>query len=422
MKDRIFIVLASLAACLALTACGSAGISADRCATPPALVFDTSTASSAPALNCFAGCLRMSIGKLGKNGADTLAANLQSTNTFCALPVSPDTASLIQQANEQRNQKNDNGALDLLRSVLTPNPDSTTAQIARDALALAGAAQTAGGNPQLWIDPAARLFQDNFSTSLSAADRDATLRLAQEAALLGLTVQKDQALNRARQIATDEMNTGVADFVACGASQKATENVLQQVQIAALLGVDSDILIKAEAAARTKGDVVVKRLMDSKAQACQLTGTVEVIYAKIATPTQETPIQVQVTFPFDSNLTAPPYLIRGEGHLNGQTSLSLGEMALMNTVDMTLVLDGDYHPSNPSTPLRLQFQIRGNDISSLLGPSNAVSQLELPPNWTDVTYDLVFPLQDGAQMTAGKTWKNTSEWTFILHLTAQPAP
>lgn len=408
---------------LILAACApSASVSTDRCDTAAPLTFDTSAARTAPALNCFAGCIRMSVGNLGREGADELAASLQPTDTFCALPVSPEISTLIQQASEKHGQKDDTGALDLLRSAATAT-DASTAQIARNALALAGAAESVGGNPQIWLDPAASRYQEEFSAAISAADLNDSLRIAQEAALLGLTAEQNQALSRARQLSASEMTTAVQDFLACGANQATLENMLRQVQISALLGVDTETRSAAETTIKPQAETVVKRLMDSKAQACQLTGSINVIYAKVVSSTQETPIQVQVTIPFTADLTQTPYTIHGEGQLTGQNSLAINkDVGLMNAVDMTVVLDGAYHPSAADAPIHLQFSIRGNDNSNLLGQSDAVSQLELPPNWTDITYDLKFPLQDGALLTAGKSWGDTHEWTFVLHLTAQPTP
>ncbi|MEN6409195.1 MAG: hypothetical protein ABFD44_05710 [Anaerolineaceae bacterium] len=414
-------VLVALILTLTLSACAPAAASTDRCDTAAPLAFDTDAARTAPALNCFAGCILMSVGDLGRSGANSLSDSLQPTDTFCALPVSPEISTLIQQVDEKHAQKDDAGALDLLRGAASA-PDATTAQISRDALALAGAAESVGGNPQIWIDPAAARYQEDFPAAVSTADLNGSLRMAQEAALLGLTTEQNQALARARQLSASEMTTAVQDFLACGANQTTLEGALRQVQVAALLGVDAETRSTAETTIKPQVETVVKRLMNSKAQACQLTGSFNVIYAKVVSP-QGTPIQVQVTIPFTADLTQTPYTLHGEGQLNGQNSLALSkEVALVNAVDMTVVFDGVYHPSNTDTPIHLQFVIRGNDNSNLLGQSNAVSQLELPPNWTDVTYDLNFPLQDGALLTAGKSWGDTHEWTFVLHLTAQPTP
>ncbi len=224
----------------------------DPCAGTPALALDVEAAASAPALISPDGA--PSLGALGQQGAQALADQIKPQGTFCDAELPAAFQSIIEQAQQLTDQGDKAGARMLLESLLElgSHPDggflmSVRLQIPQQArsyimgyMTAAGIYQSLGGDGQAFIDQANATFNEMANAELNSASFDETMRLMEEAQLLGLDDIAQRALKRARDIAAEGLDATIEDFDPCLSNpddlKQAITKLLVALQTAMVLG------------------------------------------------------------------------------------------------------------------------------------------------------------------------------------------
>jgi len=405
-------------------ASGASGI----CAKQPDLGFDFELASTAP--TCAADCTEVGP-ELGPKGAEALAAELTPTDDFCSLDVSPETQAVIDQAADLESQGRTDEALALLASrvqelsgrsaigkaAAAPSQLSPGGrQAARDILAMGEQTGMWGGDDEPFINAAQSAFRDYALQDLPGADLTETLRIAEEAARLGLDDIEQQALDQARDIAEREYTDATASLDPCTVTKEALKVVMKKVQIAMLLGVSSanendnpafaDLLQTIQQAAAA----VKNKESGGKIEGCKVTGELEISYSMSFAVGQDEPIVVTTSVPFSLDLAEEPPGYQTDVKLHTDKVFTFPDMAVHDIVDFDVGLNIWY--MGGSTPLQVDMAIKGGSEFFFGVPIQSGA-----PD-IDETVQLVFPLTDGTvQEFDLEGLVDLKEWKVTLHLT-----
>ncbi|MFN2149738.1 MAG: hypothetical protein ACK2T2_15240 [Anaerolineales bacterium] len=216
------------------------------------LALDIDGAASAPAL--VGPQDAPTLGTLGAQGAQALADQLQPQGTFCDAEVPAAFTSILEKAQDLADQGDQEGARKLLNSLLDMGVRASghlldvrlqTASQARSSiagyLAAAGIDQAIGGDGRDFIDQANATFNQMANNELGSATFDETLRLAEEAQLLGQEDIAQRALQRAQDIAAEGLDAAIEDLDPCLSNPQDLHDEITKLllafQTASLLGV-----------------------------------------------------------------------------------------------------------------------------------------------------------------------------------------
>jgi hypothetical protein len=223
------------------------------CATMPDLGLDRQTAASAPAL--VGSQDAPTLGKLGAQGAQALADQLQPQGTFCDAEAPAAFAPILEKARGLADQGDKEGARKLLNSLLEmgalprggglmsvrPQTPQQARSYIRGYLNAAAIDLLLGGDGQAFIDQANATFNQMANSELGSANLDETLRLAEEAELLGQDDVAQRALKRAQDIAAEGLEAAIEDFDPCLSNPQDLHDeitkLLMAFQTASLMGV-----------------------------------------------------------------------------------------------------------------------------------------------------------------------------------------
>jgi hypothetical protein len=435
-------LLAALTLVLAMLACQSAaelpipggssssgeGGAASICSTQADLGLDFDLASQAP--TCAADCTEIGP-ELGRDGAEALAAEFTPADTFCSYDVSPDTQAVIDQAAELESQGKTDEALALLakrvqelsgqsamgKAVSAPSRQSSGGrQTARDILAMGQSAALWGGDDEPFINSAQAAFRDFALQELPGADLTETMRIAEEAALLGLDDIEQQALDQARDIAEREYKEASASLDPCTVTKDALKVVMKKVQIAMLLGVPSanedsnpafanllQTIMQAAAAVKNKesGGVI---------EGCKVAGELEISYSMFFSVGTDEPIVVTTSVPFSLDLTEEPPGYQTDTKLYTDEVFTFQDETVHDIVDFDVNLSLWY--MGGATPLEVDLGIKGGSEFFFGVPIRSGT-----PD-IDENVQLFFPLTEGATQEFDlEELKDMKEWKVTLHLT-----
>jgi hypothetical protein len=401
---------------------------ASICSKKPDLGLDFELASRAP--TCAADCTEIGP-ELGRDGAETLAAELVPADNFCSYDVSPETQAVIDQAAELESQGKTDEALALLanrvqelsgqsaigKAVSAPSRQSSGGrQTARDILAMGQRVGTWGGDDEPFINAAQSAFSDFALQELPGADLTETMRIAQEAALLGLDDIEQQAMDQARDIAEREYKEASASLDPCTVTKDALKVVMKKVQIAMLLGVPSanendnpafaDLLqsiMRAAAAVKNKesGGII---------EGCKITGELEISYDMFFSVGTNEPIVVTTSVPFSLDLTEEPPGYQTNVKLYTDQVFTFQDETVHDIVDFDISLNIWY--MGGSTPLEADLDIKGGSEFFFGVPIRSGT-----PD-IDESVQLFFPLSEGATQEFDlEGLVDMKEWKVTLHLT-----
>ncbi len=225
----------------------------DPCASMPDLGFDLEGAASAPAL--ISSEDSPTLGALGQEGAQALADQIQPQDTFCDAPLPAVFQPILENAKRLADQGDKAGARMLLDSLLElgsrpgggyllsvrlQTPGQSRSFI-KGFLTAAGIDQSLGGDGQDFIDRANSTFSEMANAELNSASFDETMRLSEEAQLLGQDDIAQRTLERAQEIAAEGLDTAIEDFDPCLPDPQVLKDditkLLVSLQTALLLGV-----------------------------------------------------------------------------------------------------------------------------------------------------------------------------------------
>jgi len=433
---------AALALAIALLACqsvadlpipGGSSSSGDNgaasiCSKNPELGLELELASQAP--TCAADCTEIGP-ELGRDGAEALAAELVPADTFCSYDVSPETQAVIDQAAQLASQGETDEALGLLanrvqelsgqsavrKALAAPSRQSSGGrQAARDILAMGQRTAMWGGDDEPFINAAQSAFRDFALQELPGADLTETMRIAEEAALLGLDDIEQQALDQARDIAEREYKEASASLDPCTVTKDALKVVMKKIQIAMLLGVPSanehdnpafanllQTIMQAAAAVKNKesGGMI---------EGCKVTGELEISYTMFFSVGTDEPIVVTTSVPFSLDLTEEPPGYQTVVELYTDKMFSLPDQTVHDIVDFDVDVSIWY--MGGSTPLEVDMGVKGGSEFFFSVPIQSGT-----PD-IDENVQLYFPLTEGAtQEFDFEGLVDLKEWKVTLHLT-----
>lgn len=381
----------------------------DACASMPVLGLDREAAATAPAL--VGGQDSPTLAKLGTQGAQALADQLQPQGTFCDSEVPAAFAPILEKARQLADQGDKDGARQLLNSLLEigalPQMGrllSVRAQTAHDArshirgyLTAAGLDQFMGGDGQDFFDRANATFIQMANSELGNADFNESLRLAEEAQLLGQEDIAQRALKRAQDIAGEGLDAAIEDLDPCLANSKDLRDeitkLLRAYQTASLLGVP-ETHGPGESrydATWSRATVALKALagmvpMDCLCDHFTLTFNEE-LHQKTPQLTNnifiDGPVEVTIDF------TPDPPSLKGDGSLAVTGSGNIEDCALQDSGSDVVTISGTISAGDGQAPpvlhlsivhtMKLEFQACG-------GGGGMPVPLTLPPSEVDLSY------------------------------------
>lgn len=109
--------------------------------------------------------------------------------------------------------------------------------------------------------------------------------------------------------------------------------------------------------------------------------------------------------PFSVTVDEPPYLIQGSGSINYADILIEQWGTYEVTMDMQLSIQGECSPAEDSTVLQMALEMSGSQMVEVTAEG---FHGEYPWSGTQ-TFDLVFPLEEGAAIDG-------EGYSFVLHL------
>ncbi|MFN2149737.1 MAG: hypothetical protein ACK2T2_15235 [Anaerolineales bacterium] len=261
-KGELILLAVALVISLGITGCNlprqtselnqNAAPTWNPCEALTGLALDIDGAASAPAL--VGPQDAPTLGTLGAQGAQALADQLQPQGTFCDAEVPAAFTSILEKAQDLADQGDQEGARKLLNSLLDMGVRASghlldvrlqTASQARSSiagyLAAAGIDQAIGGDGRDFIDQANATFNQMANNELGSATFDETLRLAEEAQLLGQEDIAQRALQRAQDIAAEGLDAAIEDLDPCLSNPQDLHDEITKLllafQTASLLGV-----------------------------------------------------------------------------------------------------------------------------------------------------------------------------------------
>lgn len=251
-----------LALPLFLVACSAAPTSAtpptsqvpyqNPCNSPPGLVFNLEAAAQFPFRVNTPDNQPPSLSPGGMQAAQELAEALQPSLTLCNYAISPNTQTVIQQADELAKAGKKDQALDMLRQRLQEISETVShgrlalarlktrdwREAVRDILGMAEAVYYLGGDFQLYHDAANQMLRTHAAQELADADLLGSLRIEEEAILFGIEDLEQMARQRTNQIATEMIDAAIEDFDPCQADREAVVQLLNTAAKAYMLGVE----------------------------------------------------------------------------------------------------------------------------------------------------------------------------------------
>lgn len=212
----------------------------DDCDNPPALSFNLAPAALIPIEG-----QDQSFTFLGENGAQLIVDDLTSEELLCALETSDETKALFSEVEQLIIDGKKSEARNLLSTLLAAGKLSTKAinktkhtnyyfsnerQKVRELLRAAGYDIEAGGDGGSYMDQA----RTNYSTWANANINNTTsikelLKIAAEAQLLGIDDLSDEAIEKATEIAKQELEEKLESFDPCTASSEEAGDLLDQL-------------------------------------------------------------------------------------------------------------------------------------------------------------------------------------------------
>lgn len=416
----------------------------DICSSPPFLEYDLAAASQAPFLPELAPETPPSLGLLGSEGASELAMSLIPSGTFCSLAVSDAAAAEISRALQLIQRGRSDQARTVLKEWLSGQGSILGARLAapawagsdsrqqiRDLLNAAAADVLAGGDGSTYLAEANQTFRDMFAGEISDAGFGDSMRLAEEAGLLGENELYDTAVNRAKRIWEEKLQADLEDFDPCSATREEVRDLLNSLAQAMLLGI--------EGAYEDTGQYyqAVKAKAQAAAQQLHNQLAIEKGFPELSSPVPEcTPggdIEVRQLLPFAKEpcIDAVPFTLTWQGNTatlkgNGSTecthveeNLGGSPVAIHEITRMELVFSGTASSGSPGR-LKVSLAISGEIIEfySNFPPESPQIFTEDHPFQVaaDSTYELNFDFREGARAEIANTATGEAALVFILHL------
>ncbi len=339
----------------------------DPCAETKALALAIDRAAAAQFGIADSGESPARLTELGGEAAQELAESLQPAGSICEIPVSPDTRALIDEARSLAAGGNSAGALRLLdqrlQQIKTAVRTGRLAKIrheegdwrnkVRDILAMGAAAYDLGGDPQPYHAAAEAIFRANAGMELAEADLLNTLRIENEAGLLGDEEIEEQARRRANEIAGEMIEAALEDFNPCNADREAVVNLLNAAARAAMLGVEGlepgevhyeEVKLKSQQALAHQWNAYVRQRKLSETllepvPPCNPSGELEVRVFSICSQSWAPAGRIQ----FKGGESESIGELRGEGHLSySEQSVIGGELDCSINIDANVLLTGTF--------------------------------------------------------------------------------
>jgi hypothetical protein len=354
-----------------------------------------------------------------------------ATDDFCSYDVSPETQAVIDQATELQSQGKTDEALALLANRVQELSGQSAIgkavsalsrqnrggrQAARDILALGERTGMWGGDDEPFINAAQSAFRDFALQELPGADLTETMRIAEEAALLGLDDIEQQILNQARDIAERECKDASASLDPCTVTKDALKVMMKKVQFAMLLGVpsanedDNPAFANLPQTIMQAAAAVKKKERGGKIEGCQVTGELEISYTMFFSVGTGEPIVVTTSVPFSLDLTEEPPGYQTDVKLYDDKVFASGDETVHNIIDFDVSLN--IWCMGGSTPLEADMDIKGGSDFFFGVPIQSGTPV------IDKSVQLYFPLTEGATQEFDlEDLADMKEWTVTLHLT-----
>jgi hypothetical protein len=222
----------------------------DACDNPIGLNFNVEVASLIPIPK-----EDLTFENLGLSGAESLVNNLKSEETFCTLDISDEIKSLFQEVEQLITDGKNSEARNLLKTLLgtgkfivntnsklnhTKYFLSDVHQKVRELLRAAGYDQNAGGDGESYMDQARNDYSNWGGEAIKNATVKELIKIAGEAAILGLDDLKDSALNKALEKIKNDLIEKIKSFDPCTATLDDGKELLETLAKEELLGGRSD--------------------------------------------------------------------------------------------------------------------------------------------------------------------------------------
>ncbi len=264
-----------------------------RTITPQDLGMQIEAVSQLPFVTREGAQIRVEI--MGSKRAQAYAEDLLSGTTVCTEPLPESVATVLQQARETLQAGDQAGALEIIRTLLGQTSSGVRplglmrvrAQTHADWRARIGATIQFAEELALQGDQAAydnlmqevgEYFDQQASAALEEAGFDETLRIAEDALLLGRDRVFQQASNRLKDAARQELEEAIKDFDPCLPNPDVLENsikdLLNALAKAQFFGAaDGTGLSEQASALAEQGIANLESLARGEQPACALGGT-----------------------------------------------------------------------------------------------------------------------------------------------------
>jgi|GEM_PF-4953539 len=429
MENKWVFALCSFLLCLFITSCNSrAEVPYQEytsiCDTKPELELDYITASqSLSSVDQFNG---FALHELGMDGANELAAELFTGETFCTIGISPATQAVLDEVIQLASENKQDKARELLNQLMInlelsseslakmakPALNEGNRQTIADYIGAAEAEIISGlGDGQDFMNAAQEKFNQFADQQLGSGGFKDMLNLAEEAALLGNEEVMQQALERAKQMNREDIEETLKDFDPCLPNSKQIKqdiaDLLKKLQTATLLGDNSNTSLNQAEMIWTKiGQAVQIHFMDqpiakmiseeylTKTPACCKDGILTVE-------------QVAFTEYFSTDI---PYSVKTTQ--DGNEIFGEGEMAFTEELggkaynyQMVVRINGICVTASDGNQLRLTITTKGNVTISGGGATGGWS--------LDDQHEIVIPEMEGADQEIIR--EGIIYRTFTLH-------
>ncbi len=419
----------------------------DLCTTPPPQWLDIASAASAPTMPTFTVGTPPALGVLGQEGAVSMADAIRPTDGFCSLQVSESFQAVINEAIKLVNEGKKAEARQLLQSLLSqvtrtgsfkagagpsqtgvlytslveekPRSSMGDRQSVRDLINAAEADIAAGGDGQAYKDAASDAFNDLANSELPDADFGESMRLTEEALLLGEQEIADAASQRAKDIAEEELDSAIEDFDPCTGSEQEMVDLLNKLGKGMLLGLEGTLGSDGSQyqAASSKATTAIKRFYNEAARKanvndavqplpeCERQADLEIEYVFAAAVVGMEP-NTSVTIPLNINWGLTPSPVSGNGQLVYESTTTREHCTFTGRGSWAIQVEGQVDsPENPAT-VELRITPSGSKMTFDIACEGSRGGTYLEPSSNQVT----LPWQDGATVQSGYLW------TFTLRI------
>lgn len=419
----------------------------DICSMPPPQWLDIASAASAPAMTVIEVATPPTLGNLGQESAVSLAEDIRPKDGFCSLQVSESFRLVINQALELVRQGKKAEARRLLETLMSQvtrmSADLASAgsfqtkviyasltefklssslgdrQRIRDLINAGEADIAAGGDGQAYKNAASDAFTNLANSELQDADFGDSMRLTEEALLLGEQEIADAASQRAKDIAEEELDAAIEDFDPCSASEEELVDLLNKLGKGMLLGLEGTLgpQGKQYAAASAKATTAITRLYNEAARKanvndavqplpeCELQADLEIEYVFAAAVIGMEP-NASVTIPLNINWGLTPSPVSGNGQLVYDSTTTIEHCTFTGRGSWTIQVEGQVDSPEEPHMVELLITPSGSKMTFNIACEGSQGGTYLEPSSNSVT----LPWQDGATVQSGYLW------TFTLRL------